>query len=94
MIMISSFYPFERSFVPDVALRGLSPGLHQALKEAAEKNHRSLNGEILARLEQSLRPAPLDVRVLMARVKARRSRLGALALDEDGLRRLKDSGRP
>jgi len=92
--MISSRHPLGRSLVPDVALRGLSPGLHQALKEAAEKNHRSLNGEILARLEQSLRPAPLDVEVLLARVKARRSRLGALALDEEELHRLKDSGRP
>jgi len=80
--------------MPDVALRGLSPGLHQALKEAAEENHRSLNGEILARLEQSFRPGIVDVDVLLARVAARKSRLRRLTLGGEELRRLKDAGRP
>ena len=80
--------------MPDFALRGLSPGLHQALKEAAEENHRSLNGEILARLEQSLRPSTVDVDVLLARVAARKNRLRSLPLSGEELRRLKDAGRP
>ena len=80
--------------MPDVALRGLSPGLHQALKEEAEQNHRSLNGEILARLERSFRPSIVDVDVLLARVEARRSRLGPLTLSGKDLREIKDAGRP
>lgn len=80
--------------MPDVALRGLSPGLHQALKEAAEENHRSLNGEILARLEHSFGPSIVDVDVLLARVAARRDRLRSLTLSAEELRRLKDAGRP
>jgi hypothetical protein len=80
--------------MPDVALRGLSPDLHRALKEAAERNHRSLNGEILARLERSLRPHTVEVEVLLTRVESRKNRLGALDLDEQALHDLKASGRP
>jgi plasmid stability protein len=94
MIMISRSLDPPRIAMPDVALRGLSHGLHQALKEAAEQNHRSLNGEILARLEQSFRPSSVAVDVLLARVEARRSRLGSLGLSEKDLRGLKDAGRP
>ena len=54
--------------MPDVALRGISPVLHQALKRAAERNHRSLNGEILARLEESVRASVVDVDALLAAV--------------------------
>ena len=35
--------------MPDIALRGVPDSLHNELKSAATRNHRSLNGEILAR---------------------------------------------
>lgn len=78
----------------DVALRGMTPALHKALKSAAERNHRSLNGEILFRLEASVGPTVLDVDVLLARVEARRARTGILDLEASELRRLKAEGRP
>jgi len=81
------------SMMPDITLRGMSPAVHQALKEAAERNHRSLNGEVLARLEASVRPAPMDVEALLARVEARKARLGSLELADEELRALKDHGR-
>ncbi|MGD2121761.1 MAG: Arc family DNA-binding protein [Gemmatimonadota bacterium] len=80
--------------MPDFALRGMSPTLHKVLKNAAERNHRSLNGEILARLEASVAPALLDVDGLLARVEARRARTGILELDGPLLRELKSEGRP
>jgi hypothetical protein len=79
--------------MPDVALRGMSPTLHQALKTAAERNHRSLNGEILVRLERSVQAPVVDVDVLLGRIEARKKRLGPLALDDQELRRLKEDGR-
>lgn len=80
--------------MPDVALRGMNPGLHQALKEAAERNHRSLNGEILARLEATVQPSAVDVDALLARVQARKARFGSLRLDGKELRKLREDGRP
>ena len=68
--------------------------MHQALKRAAERNHRSLNGEILIRLESSLGTSTVDVESLLARIQARKGRFGHLTLEEDELRGLKETGRP
>ena len=80
--------------MPDVALRGLNPELHRALKRAAERNHRSLNGEILARLEASLGMRTVDVEGLLVRIQARRARTDISKLDESELQMLKQAGRP
>jgi plasmid stability protein len=42
--------------MPNMTLKNLPPGLHARLKAAAERNRRSLNSEILARLEGVTRP--------------------------------------
>ena len=80
--------------MPDVALRRVSPELHEALKRAAERNHRSLNGEILARLEASVRSSTIDVETLLGRIHERRARSTVPDLTPEDLRALKDSGRP
>ena len=80
--------------MPDVALRGMSPDLHRTLKRAAERSHRSLNGEILARLEASVRTSTVDVDALLARIEARKARSSVPDLDADELRALKEDGRP
>lgn len=78
----------------DVALRGMSPEVHEALKRAAAKNHRSLNGEILARLEASVATRTIDVDALLARIEARKARSGIPGLKEDEIGELKRVGRP
>jgi len=80
--------------MPDVALRGMSPELHENLKRAAERSHRSLNGEILARLEASVRTSTVDVHILLGRIQERRARSGIPSLGADELRALKQAGRP
>ena len=37
-----------------ITLKNIPDNIHLALKRAAESNHRSLNGEVIARLEQTL----------------------------------------
>lgn len=80
--------------MPDLALRGLSPELHRELKEAARKNHRSVNGEILARLEASVASTTVEVEALLRRINQRRGRAPVPDLDPAALKRLKESGRP
>ncbi len=80
--------------MPDIALRGMSPELHEALKRAAQRSHRSLNGEILARLEASLGTSTVDVEVLLGRIRERRARSSVPDLDAGELRALKELGRP
>ena len=78
----------------DVALRGIPTELHLALKEAAARSHRSLNGEILARLEASMRPTSTDVDTLLARIQSRSERIDPRCIDDALLRRLREAGRP
>ena len=78
----------------DVAVRGIPEQVHSALKRAAARNHRSLNGEILTRLEASLRPSTVDVQALLARIHDRAARMGLQDVDEELIRELKSAGRP
>lgn len=80
--------------MPDVALRGMSPELHEALKRAAQRSHRSLNGEILARLETSFSTSTVDVEILLGRIRERKARSSVPDLDAGELRALKELGRP
>lgn len=84
----------------DFALRGIPDDLYDTLRRAADRNHRSVNGEILARLEASVRPSTVDADVLLARIEERRGRLddGSATgefpcLDDSLLRELKQAGR-
>ena len=67
--------------MPDVAIRGVPDDLHRELKAAAERNHRSLNGEILSRLTASIRPAAIDPIALLDRIQRRHRTLGPIDLD-------------
>lgn len=80
--------------MPNLALRGIPEQLHRELKSAAIRNHRSLNGEILARLDASFRSESLDSDDLMERIRARRRTFEHLDLSEENLRTLRDTGRP
>ena len=57
--------------MPNLALRDLPERIHRDLKTAAKHNHRSLNGEILARLSASLGPTvtEADVEALLERIQ-------------------------
>ena len=79
--------------MPDLALRGVPDDVHRALRAAARRNHRSLNGEILARLEASVRDRPVDVAALLERIDARAARSRLSELSESAIRALKEEGR-
>ncbi len=79
--------------MPDLALRGIPADLHRELKSAARRNHRSLNGEILARLAASVRPGPVDPEALLERIGRRHQAIGPVDLGEASLRRMRDEGR-
>jgi antitoxin FitA len=49
--------------MPTLTLKNIPDGLHARLKASAERNRRSLNSEILVRLEQDIgRPVPDPVK--------------------------------
>ena len=79
--------------MPHIALRGMSDDLHQELKAAAERHHRSLNGEILARLAASVRPSSMNVDALLDRISRRRAAIGSIDVSDATLRELRNAGR-
>ena len=77
----------------NVALRGMSEQLHRELRSAASRNHRSLNGEILARLTASVQSEPLDHAALIERIRLRRETIGEIDDSDETIRKLRDAGR-
>lgn len=80
--------------MPNLALRGIPEQLHSDLKAAARRNHRSLNGEILARLTASVRFESVDQDLLLERIRLRRQTIGPVDLSEKTLRDMRNAGRP
>ena len=79
--------------MPNLTIKNLPNDLYLRLKEAAERGRRSLNSEVLHRLEQSVGSEPLDVDDLLAEVRAVRERNRVPYLTEDALRAARDGGR-
>jgi plasmid stability protein len=44
-----------------LTLKGIPEPIYRRVKQAAERNHRSMNGEIIACLEQVLGPRQVDL---------------------------------
>lgn len=76
-----------------LALRGVPSELHLELKAAATRNHRSLNGEILARLTASFRASLASTEALLSEVEQIRSAIDPIALTPEEIRALKNEGR-
>lgn len=77
----------------DVLIRGVPEPLHGELRDAARRNRRSLNAEILARLEASVGVRRVDVEGLLNRVAERRTRGQLPPLVDATIRALKEEGR-
>ncbi len=74
-------------------IKGVPPALHEQLKQRAQQNHRSLNGELLTVLEESCRhalPASPEQRPERLSEFLRKSPLRGAQLK---LRRTPDTGR-
>ena len=79
--------------MPDVVLSDIPDHLHRALKSAAKQNHRSLRGEVLARLTASFRSGPVAAEVVLERIRLRGASIGPLDFSEENLREMRDAGR-
>ncbi|MCU0754124.1 MAG: Arc family DNA-binding protein [Xanthomonadales bacterium] len=76
----------------NLTLKGLPDLVHERLKIAALANHRSLNSEIIARLEAQVLPRRSAAEQL-AGIRATRSRLSRSEFDHDAIDRYKRDDR-
>ena len=74
-----------------IAIESLPPTLHEGLKEATRRNHRSLQGEIIACLERHVERLPRRKAELLAEAAALRE--GLARVDHGLVEEYKRAGR-
>ena len=79
--------------MPTLTLKNIPGELYERLKASATANRRSLNSEILERLDLSLGGRPFDPAEFLARADALRERLRLPPLTGKGLKKAKAAGR-
>jgi antitoxin FitA len=77
-----------------LTIKGMPEALYERLKDSAAANHRSINSEVIARLEQVLGSLRLTRTELLARARAVRERMGSAPLQDDWLTQARREGRP
>ncbi len=80
--------------MPTITLKNIPEELYRRLKESAADHRRSLNSEIIVRLEQAVLSARIDPDAFLAKADARRKRLALPPLTERHLKTIKTAGRP
>ena len=79
--------------MPSITLKNLPDALQQRLRESAARNHRSINGEVLAALDQYVSLQRPGRAQLLADIRTLRQET-ALYVTEEELDRAKNEGRP
>jgi len=74
-------------------LKNIPDGLYEKVKQRAERNQRSINGEIISILDAATAAKRVPVDVILARARALRARTRGF-LTEDFLNQAKREGRP
>lgn len=77
----------------NITIKNVPDPLYERLKEVAARSRRSLNSEIIMRLERSMGAAPADPEALLARARAVRERLQVPYLTDEELLEAREEGR-
>jgi plasmid stability protein len=80
--------------MPNLSLKNLPKELHRRLKERARANRRSVNGEIIACLQEVLLPRRVDPDEAAERIRAFRTRFRGPPITDEELARARGEGRP
>ena len=78
--------------MPPIPIKAISPALHARLKGIARRHHRSLQNEVIARLERYAEQPPRSKAEMMAEAAQLRDK--PPPVDRDLVDRYKRSGRP
>lgn len=77
-----------------LTIKGIPDELLDSLRRMAEANRRSINSEVLHRLERSVGRTPIDPQEFLSRVRTRRERLQLPPLTDEFLAQARSEGRP
>lgn len=80
--------------MPAITLKNIPDELYVQIKKSASLNYRSINGEILYRLNNSLGRKPIDPEYLLQKIAKLQKRLTIPSLTNEILAQAKTEGRP
>jgi plasmid stability protein len=75
--------------MPTVTVKNIPPDLYERLKELAEANHRNINSEIIACLEQAVSSRRLDPDTLLANARKLREKTSGYIISDEEFNRAK-----
>jgi plasmid stability protein len=76
-----------------VTLKNIPIELYERVKQNAKTNHRSINSELIAIIEQSVMPQPLDVKAWLEKARQLREMTAHYVIRDEELTGLKNEGR-
>lgn len=77
-----------------LTVKNIPDALYARLKAEAEAHRRSMNSEVIVRLESALLPRRVSAAERLARIDALRGSLGPAVFDPDEIDRLRRADRP
>lgn len=80
--------------MPNLTIKSVPEVLLEQLKASAAAHRRSLNSEVLVRLERSLGSTQVDPEAFLARVEALQRRISLPPLTDELLEQARTEGRP
>jgi plasmid stability protein len=93
MVALWFHYDCQEEIMATITIKNIPDDLHVALKKRASLQRRSLNSEIIACLEASLRSLPVDLESFLYKTQVLREQVSGRLSNRD-LKPLKDEGRP
>lgn len=75
-------------------LKNIPDDIYDKVRERADRNHRSINGEIISMLDAATTPRPVNPDEMLARARELRGRTRGFMTDQDLVDRAKREGRP
>jgi hypothetical protein len=76
-----------------VTLKNIPIELYERVKQNAKANHRSINSELIAVIEQSVMPQPLDVQAWLEKARQLREATAPYIISDEELTQMKNEGR-
>ena len=80
--------------MPAITLKNIPVDLYDEIKKNAEINYRSINGEILFRLKQSMGHKKINPELLISKIEKLQAKIKAPKLTDEILYEAKNMGRP
>lgn len=77
-----------------ITVKNIPDELYERLKATAKANHRSINSEIIACIDRSVKAQPIDVEVFLAEARQLREMTAEYEITGDELNAAIDAGRP